>query len=44
MEAGLDIVDQANFVDHLRRSARLEDGESLGVASLLLALVEEPQS
>ena len=38
MEAGLAIVDQANFVDHLRRSARLEDGESLGVASLLLAL------
>jgi hypothetical protein len=38
MEAGLAIVDQANFVDHLWRSARLEDGESLGVASLLLAL------
>ena len=38
MKAGLAIVDQANFVDHLRRSARLEDGESLGVASLLLAL------
>jgi hypothetical protein len=38
MKAGLAIVDQANFVDHLRRSARLEDGESLIVASLLLAL------
>jgi hypothetical protein len=38
METGLAIVDQANFVDHLWRSTRLEDGESVGVASLLLAL------
>jgi hypothetical protein len=38
MEASFAIVNQANLVDHLRLSDRLEDGESLGVTSLLLAL------
>ena len=38
MEASFAIVNQANLVDHLRRSARLEDGESLSVTILILAL------
>ena len=44
MEASFAIVNQANLVDHLRRSSRLEDGESLIVTSLFLALNDSVSS